>query len=56
MLKLVDNHSKEWDDAMKDYKQAQTQVQRFMDQLSHILALNDDGGPGRKRSANEEVT
>jgi hypothetical protein len=27
-----------------------------MDQLSHILALNDDGDPDRKQNADEEVT
>jgi hypothetical protein len=41
---------------MEDFKQAQTQVQRCMGQLFHILALNDDGDPDRKRSASEEVT
>jgi hypothetical protein len=56
MLKMFDNRSEEWGDAMKDFKQAQTQLQRFMDQLSHILAVNDDGDPDRKRSADEEVT
>jgi hypothetical protein len=53
MLKMFDKQSQEWDEAMRDYKQAQTQVQRFMDQLTDISAQNDDGDPGRKRSADE---
>jgi hypothetical protein len=56
MLKMFDQHSEEWDDAMIDLKKAQLQIRNLMDQLSHIAALNDDGNPDRKRSADEEVT
>jgi hypothetical protein len=51
MLKMLDNHSEEWDTAMEEYKVAKSEVRSFMTQLSHLATLNDG-----KRSADEEIT
>jgi hypothetical protein len=48
MLKILEDRSRGWDEASKEYKLGKAEVEKFMDQLSHLVTPQNRSEKFRK--------